>query len=81
VLAEEIHDAPTVVALLNMFHRQVGPIRNGANANFPGSGSESFDIRGTPGAVTPEPGSYAALILGFGGVMLVVRSRRAKQGE
>jgi hypothetical protein len=47
-----------------------------------GTNSESFDVRGTTGtitAVTPEPGSYAALILGFGGVMLVVRSRRAKQ--
>jgi hypothetical protein len=33
------------------------------------------------GNVTPEPGSYAALILGFGGVMLVVRSGRAKQRE
>jgi len=33
------------------------------------------------GTVTPEPGSYAALILGFGGVMLVVKSRRAKQRD
>jgi hypothetical protein len=48
-----------------------------------GSGSEGFDIQGTigtsSGSVTPEPGSYAALILGFAGVTLVVRSRRAKQ--
>jgi len=34
---------------------------------------------GQAAAVTPEPGSYAALILAFGGVILVVRSRRAKQ--
>jgi hypothetical protein len=31
------------------------------------------------GTATPEPGSYAALILAFGGVMLVARSHRAKQ--
>jgi len=31
------------------------------------------------GQVTPEPGSYAALVLAFGGVMLVVRARRAKR--
>jgi len=35
----------------------------------------------SPSTVTPEPGSYAALILGFGGVMLVVRSRREKQRQ
>jgi hypothetical protein len=50
------------------------------NAYGAGTNSESFDIRGTTTAVTPEPGSYAALILGFGGVM-VVRSRRAKQRQ
>jgi hypothetical protein len=30
-------------------------------------------------STTPEPGSYAAFILGLGGVMLVARSRRAKR--
>jgi hypothetical protein len=38
----------------------------------------NFEI-GTGSAVTPEPGSYAALILGFGGAMLLLRSLRAKQ--
>jgi hypothetical protein len=42
--------------------------------------NEAFLLNGTNGStVTPEPGSYAALILGIGGVMLVARSRRAKQ--
>ena len=41
--------------------------------------SEAFDIQGTTGTVTPEPDSYAVLILGFGGVILAVRSRRSKQ--
>jgi len=38
--------------------------------------NESFTLNAV---ATPEPGSYAALLLGFGGVMLVARSRRAKQ--
>jgi hypothetical protein len=42
--------------------------------------NESFTLNATnTSSVTPEPGSYAALILAFGGVMLVARSRRAKQ--
>jgi hypothetical protein len=41
--------------------------------------NEAFLLNGTNGTVTPEPGSYAVLILAFGGVMLVARSRRAKQ--
>jgi len=41
---------------------------------------EAFTLNAVAsGSVAPEPGSYAALILGFGGVTLVVRSRRAKQ--
>ena len=44
-----------------------------------GTNSEAFGIQS--GTVTPEPGSYAALILAFGGIMLVVRSRRAKQSQ
>jgi hypothetical protein len=43
--------------------------------------NEAFLLNASGATVTPEPGSYAALILGFGGVMLVVRSRRAKQRE
>jgi hypothetical protein len=56
-------------------------VASGSPSNIFGAGSnsESFDIRGTTTAVTPEPGSYAALILSFGGVMLVIRSRRARQ--
>jgi hypothetical protein len=42
---------------------------------------EAFVLNASTSGVTPEPGSYAALILGFGGVMLMVRSRRAKQRE
>jgi hypothetical protein len=40
----------------------------------------NFDI-GDGYAVAPEPGSYAALILAFGGTMLITRLRRAKQSE
>jgi hypothetical protein len=54
-------------------YSSLSPYSNG------GTGSSAFDIQGPGGTVTPEPGSYAALILGFGGVMLLVRSRRAKQ--
>jgi hypothetical protein len=49
-----------------------------------GSGSVGFTgqaLLTETTAVTPEPGSYAALILAFGGIMLLVRSRRAKQHE
>jgi hypothetical protein len=41
--------------------------------------NEAFLLNGTSSAATPEPGSYAALILGLGSVMFVVRSRRVKQ--
>jgi hypothetical protein len=42
--------------------------------------NESFTLTAVAiGSATPEPGSYAALILCFGGIMLVVRSRRAEQ--
>jgi hypothetical protein len=41
--------------------------------------NEAFTLNAVATGVTPEPGSYAALILSLGGVMLVVRSRRAKQ--
>jgi hypothetical protein len=41
---------------------------------------ESFTLNAVAsGSVTPEPGSYAALTLGLGGVLLAVKSRRAKQ--
>jgi hypothetical protein len=45
----------------------------------PGMFGPNFTFTAT--AVTPEPDSYAALILGFGGFMLVARSRRAKQRQ
>lgn len=41
--------------------------------------NESFVLNATASSVTPEPGSYAALILAFSCIMLVIRSRRAKQ--
>ena len=41
--------------------------------------NEAFVLNATSSAATPEPGSFAALILGLGSVMLVARSRRVKQ--
>ena len=53
-----------------------------ATSSQPGfTGFFGGNVELSPSTVTPEPGSYAALILGFGGVMLVVRSRREKQRQ
>jgi hypothetical protein len=64
--------SPDAISSLTITAEQVG---SGINTAVDIS---NFSYGGTA-TVTPEPGSYAALILGFGGVILAVRSRRAKQ--
>lgn len=40
------------------------------------SGSDAFEFDGLAGAVVPEPGIWALMILGFGGVGAMLRNRR-----
>jgi len=40
------------------------------------SGSNAFEFDGLAGTVVPEPGTWALMILGFGGVGAMLRSRR-----
>ena len=40
------------------------------------SGSDAFEFDGLAGTVVPEPGTWALMILGFGGVGAMLRSRR-----
>jgi hypothetical protein len=71
--AWDINNGPS-----SAFYGTGASLANVAGRFGPGSDSEAFDIQGTTTAVTPEPGSYAALVLALGGVMLVW-SRRAKE--
>jgi hypothetical protein len=40
------------------------------------SGSESFEVEGSSSSSTPEPGSWALMLLGFGGLGLALRGAR-----
>jgi hypothetical protein len=72
----DVNNGPSLGFLSNDNWVNYGSLVNAGD--ILGSGSNAFDIQGTTGIVTPEPGSYAALILGFGGVMLMVRRRSAR---
>lgn len=77
----QINDVSTVDG--NVYTFFVNPyggavVLNGNYTN-PDPYTSNYSFSGPTESTTPEPGSYAALILTFGGVMLVIKSRRAKQ--
>ena len=66
-------------ATIDTINTSTGAATSSQGLPFPTFGELPDPLPAGGGTATPEPGSYAALILAFGGVMLVARSHRAKQ--
>ncbi|MBL8772618.1 MAG: PEP-CTERM sorting domain-containing protein [Phenylobacterium sp.] len=51
-----------------------------AASDFERSASPTITLSGVPGAAVPEPGTWALMILGFGGAGAMLRNRRQRIG-